>query len=281
MTISTRTAVQQKNNRRFGDIRHSRGSKVATAAYVASGTMLAAYGISRRSWLGAALAATGAALVYQGISGSAKPYSGKVRVGYTIGRPPEDVYNFVREAANWKGFMHGIEMESTDADSFKLIFGKPAGFSVISEAVITDEAPGRFIAWTSKDSKSDAPNSDAPSPDVSGSEPSNSEASPLRHRGVVRFQPAPGGRGTEISVALEFSAPAGQVARAVASFVGWDPEQLVRESLRKLKELLEAGEIASTRGQPVGDRGLKGAALRVLYREASAEDADTSRLAGD
>jgi len=86
----------------------------------------------------------------------------------------------------------------------------------------------------------------------------------------------------EISVALEYKAAAGPVARTLASLVGWGPEQIVRESLRHLKQLMEAGEIPTTAGQPVGARGMKGAALRVLYREGPTEDAtEQTRMAGD
>lgn len=56
----------------------------------------------------------------------------------------------------------------------------------------------------------------------------------------------------------------------------------MRESLRHVKQLLEAGEIPTTIGQPVGRRGLKGAAMRVIYRERPSEDAvEQTRLAGD
>ena len=57
---------------------------------------------------------------------------------------------------------------------------------------------------------------------------------------------------------------------------------MVRESLRHLKQLIEAGEIPTTAGQPVGNRGMRGAAQRVLYREGPTEDAtEQVRLAGD
>lgn len=231
-------------------------AKIGAAATILGGTALTAYGISRRTWGGAALAIGGACIACYGISDAAKPYSGKVRVSYTIGILPEDVYAFVRDSQKWPQFLHGLAMETAANDSLKLTFGEPAGFKVVSEVEITDEETGKFIAW-------------------------NSGSGPLQHRGVIHFKPAPGERGTEISVAFEFKASAGPVARAVAQFVGWDPEQLVRESLRHLKELLEAGEIPTTSGQSVGARGFKGAALRVLYREGSAEDSTQIRMAGD
>jgi uncharacterized membrane protein len=202
------------------------------------------------------LAAGGACLTAYGVSDATKPYSGAIRISYTIGKTPAEVYKFVRDPQNWSRFLQGLSMESMGENSLKLTFGEAAGFRVISEARVTDEETGNFIAWSS-------------------------DAGPLQHQGVVRFKPAPGERGTEISVAFEFKAPAGPVARAVAKFVGWDPEQLVRESLRHLKQLLEAGEIPTTTNQSVGARGLYGAALRVLYRETPSEDSKQTRMAGD
>jgi uncharacterized membrane protein len=252
MTITTRrTDFRQSDFSQRPD-----SPKLATAAYVLGGTAIAAYGITRRNWAGAALAVGGASLIFYGINDAIRPYSGRVRVSYTIGAPVEAVFAYVRNPETWSRFLQGLGMESTGDETLKLTFGEPAGFKIISEARVTDEGKGEFIAWCSG-------------------------AGPLQHRGVVRFRPAPGERGTEISLAFEFEAPAGPVARAVAQFVGWDPEQMARESLRHLKELLEAGEIPTTNNQPVGARGFKGAALRVLYREAPTEGSAKTRMAGD
>lgn len=150
-----------------------------------------------------------------------------------------------------------LRLESRGDGRLRLTIGKPAGIDLESRVEITDHKPGEYIAWASDELM-------------------------LEHRGVIRFDKAPGARGTEVKVALEFKAPAGPIARALASLVGWEPEQLVRESLRHLKQLLEAGEIPTTVGQPVGQRGLKGAAMRVIYRERPSEDAiEQARLAGD
>jgi uncharacterized membrane protein len=104
----------------------------------------------------------------------------------------------------------------------------------------------------------------------------------LEHRGVIHFKQAPGNRGTEVSVALEYKAPAGPIARGLASLVGWGPEQVVRESLRHLKQLMEAGEIPTTKGQPSGARGIRGTAKRIMFREGPSEQAvEQTRMAGD
>jgi hypothetical protein len=82
-------------------------------------------------------------------------------------------------------------------------------------------------------------------------------------------------------VALEYKAPTGPISRAAALFAGLDPEQLVREGLRQIKQLMEAGEIPTTVGQSVGGRGLKGTAKRVLFRERPVAEFEPERLAGD
>jgi hypothetical protein len=40
---------------------------------------------------------------------------------------------------------------------------------------------------------------------------------------------------------------------AIAKLFGEEPESQIKEDLRRLKQMLEAGEIASTEGQPAGE----------------------------
>ena len=44
---------------------------------------------------------------------------------------------------------------------------------------------------------------------------------------------------------------------AVATMLGENPEQQVREDLRHLKQVLEAGEIPTIDGQPMGPRAMR------------------------
>jgi uncharacterized membrane protein len=232
-------------------------SKSETILTLASGTALAAYGATRRDWIGAGIAGAGGYLLYRGATNLRRPYQGRVRVGFTIEKSAEEIYEFVRQPEHWNRFLHAIELEPLTDGRLTLKLGTPAGLDIESRIEITDHSSPDYIAWAS-----------------------NGQF--LEHRGVIRFKKAPGNRGTEISVALEYKAPAGPIARSLASLVGWDPEQMVRESLRHLKQLMEAGEIPTTAGQPVGNRGIRGAAKRVLYREGPTEDAtEQVRLAGD
>ena len=65
----------------------------------------------------------------------------------------------------------------------------------------------------------------------------------------MEFRPAPGGRGTEVRVALTYKPPAGMAGAVVAKLFGEEPTQQVQDELRRFKQLVEAGEIATTDGQ--------------------------------
>jgi hypothetical protein len=70
----------------------------------------------------------------------------------------------------------------------------------------------------------------------------------------VRFKPAPGGRGTEVRVELRYDPPAGPIGKAVARLFGQAPQQQVASDLRRLKQVLETGQIiaseATLHGRP-------------------------------
>jgi len=83
----------------------------------------------------------------------------------------------------------------------------------------------------------------------------------------MRFRPAPGNRGTEVLLGVEYRSAAPLVMRALGLLSGDDPEQRAREALRGMKQLLETGEIPTTKGQPSGRRGLKGRVMERLLRE--------------
>jgi uncharacterized membrane protein len=238
MTIKTSIANDRSPRPQFGQDSH----RLKMAGSILAGTTLAAIGIYRRSLFGTVLALGGGYLAYRGIEGNMQSPSGAARVGFTINRPLNEVYAFVRDPQNWKQVVQGCEIETTSQKSFRLTLGANPRKAIESEVWITDEQDNDFVAWSS-------------SPGT------------IFHRGVLHVRPAAGNRGTELLVALEFHLPGGPLSRAIALSAGLDPEQVVRESLRRVKNLLEAGEIPTTVGQPSGARGMKGAVLRVALRE--------------
>jgi uncharacterized membrane protein len=80
----------------------------------------------------------------------------------------------------------------------------------------------------------------------------------------VLFEPAATGRGTIVRLSIHYSPAGGRLTAALARLLRQDPQTQVQEDLRRFKQLLEAGEVATTRGQPSGRRSLIGRAARLF-----------------
>jgi len=153
-------------------------------------------------------------------SGAGAAERGQVRQTITIGRPVEEVYQFWRNFENLPRFMSNLESVRVTGDRrshWKAM--APAGESVEWDAELVDDRPNELISWRS------LPQSQIP------------------NRGQVEFRPAPGNRGTEIQVDLQYEPPAGQIGQVVARLFGKEPGQQVPTDLRRLKQILEAGDI--------------------------------------
>lgn len=153
--------------------------------------------------------------------------SGRVRIERvtTINKPVHEVYEFWRQFQNFPRFMRHIESVEVLGDRRSRWRAKaPAGRTVEWEAEILEDRQDEWIAWRS----------------LPGSQIENS--------GSVRFAPAPGGRGTEVRVQLQYSPPAGRFGRGIAWLFGEEPEQQIHEDLRRFKQLMETGEIPLSDG---------------------------------
>jgi uncharacterized membrane protein len=138
----------------------------------------------------------------------------------TINRPVEEVYRFWRDFQNFPRFMRHLQsVDVIDERRSRWRANAPAGFSVEWTAEITDDRPNERLAWRSI------------------------EGSQVEHAGEVLFSHAPGARGTEVRVRLEYAPPAGTVGWGIARLFGEEPEQQVRYDLRRFKQLVEAGEV--------------------------------------
>lgn len=137
----------------------------------------------------------------------------------TINRPPETVYHFWRDLANLPRFM--AHLESVEVDNGKSTWRAkaPAGTHIEWEAEITLDRANEAIAWRSL------------------------EGALVPNRGVVRFTPAPGDRGTEVMVELKYDPPGGAIAAAMAKLFGEEPSQQIAGDLRRLKQMLETGDV--------------------------------------
>ena len=160
---------------------------------------------------------------------SGKEDGGRVNKTIIINRSPQELYSYWRNFQNFPRFMDYLEsVQITGERRSHWIAKGPAGKRVEWDAEITADEPNELIAWRSL------------------------EGSDVEHSGSVRFRPARGGRGTFLRVELEYRPPAGMVGVAVAKVFGRAPDQEIHESLLRLKQLMEAGEIITTDGQPAG-----------------------------
>ncbi|HKQ08294.1 MAG TPA: SRPBCC family protein [Blastocatellia bacterium] len=138
----------------------------------------------------------------------------------TINRAPEEVYRFWRDFENLPRFMSHLEsVQVSDQKRSHWVAKAPAGTTVEWDAEIIEDRPNQLIAWRS----------------IEGADVDNS--------GTVRFDRAPGNRGTEVRVEVEYNPPAGALGAAVAKLFGEAPEQQIKGDLRRLKQVLEAGEV--------------------------------------
>lgn len=74
---------------------------------------------------------------------------------------------------------------------------------------------------------------------------------PVPQRGRIDLVPAPGDRGTEIRAELRYH-PGGPLRRLVGLARGDDPDQRLRDTLRRVKALVECGQVIDTHGDPSG-----------------------------
>jgi uncharacterized membrane protein len=156
---------------------------------------------------------------------------GRVHVEYvaTIARPIGEVYQFWRDFQNFPRFMRQLEsVRELGPRRSRWRARGPGGMTIEWDAEILSERQDEMIAWRSV------------------------EGSDVRHSGAVIFEHAPGARGTEVRVVLEYVPPAGSLGRAVAWLFGQDPRQQVREDLRRFKQIMETGEVALSDGPGLG-----------------------------
>ena len=218
-----------------------------------AGGALAIYGLTRRTWGGAVLALVGGTLIHRGSTGHCYMYDAlgvstagtdtgnplvsvpaghgiKVEKSVTVNRSPEEVYRFWRDFQNLPRFMNHLERVSDLGNGRSHWVAKaPAGGTVEWDAEIYNEKENELIAWRSL------------------------EGSDVQSAGSVAFRPAPGGRGTEITVELQYNPPAGIAGALFARLFGEEPAQQIREDLHRLQQVMEAGEVPTTQGQPIGE----------------------------
>ncbi|HEX8249167.1 MAG TPA: SRPBCC family protein [Pyrinomonadaceae bacterium] len=216
------------------------------------GGALLLYGVRRGGALGILASLVGGGLALRGITGhchlydslnidtsekgdNASPFhkgflASKIHVtkSITINKSPAELYQFWHNFENLPQFMTHLESVTvTDEKRSHWKAKAPLGTSVEWDAEVTSDIENERIGWKS----------------IEGSEIPNS--------GVVEFRPT-SNRGTELRVVLTYEPPAGELGALIAKLLGEEPNQQVRDDLRRFKQLMESGTIMTVDGQTSG-----------------------------
>jgi uncharacterized membrane protein len=144
----------------------------------------------------------------------------------TINKPRAEVFAFWRDFGNLPHFMSHVKAVETQGDLTRWTIEGPFGRDFRLETRIVDDREGEQIAWRS------------------------TEASDIDTEGKVMFRDAPGGRGTQVEAIISYVPPAGEIGRWVAKVLQAEPALQSRRELKRLKMLMEAGEIATNATRP-------------------------------
>jgi uncharacterized membrane protein len=185
---------------------------------------------------------TGASLIYRGMSGHCKLYqrlgidtsqdekqSGvsngrgrKITVSVHINRDRRDLYDLWRNLSNLPNVMQHLQsVTPLDDQRSRWVARGPLDQSLEWDAEIITDRPGEVIAWQS-----------LPGADVDNA-------------GSVHFSEPASGIGTVLEVSIKYDPPGGWVVAKLANLLGQGLQQEVNEDLRRFKQLMETGEIAT------------------------------------
>jgi hypothetical protein len=89
-------------------------------------------------------------------------------------------------------------------------------------------------------------------------------------RAIVEFRHAPGGRGTEVRVEMDY-APRGVIDAALAKVMGGDPTGRVRQDLKRFKQIIETGEVVLSEGPSLWRPSQPAEDVRDIRRSAGLE----------
>ena len=144
-----------------------------------------------------------------------------VIVSYAIAKQPEELFQFWRNFENLPRFMRHLKSVTCQGPTRSHWVARgPAKIDVEWDAEIINEENNRLISWRTVGEA-----------DVDSA-------------GTVLFVPAVDGQGTRVHVNLDYIPPAGKVGKVIAKLFGDEPEQLIRDDLRRFKQLMETGEAA-------------------------------------
>jgi uncharacterized membrane protein len=157
---------------------------------------------------------------------------GSIRLTSTIAinQPPSATYEFWRRLENLPRFIRHLEtVQEREEGKSHWRLRVPGGAAIEWDAEITQDRPNELITWRS----------------IGGG--------PVSSEGAVRFLMGPKGDGTLLRVSMRYRARRGAlgVPRLVTLF-GKPGAGVLKQDLRRLKQILETGAVLTTEGQSHG-----------------------------
>jgi uncharacterized membrane protein len=150
----------------------------------------------------------------------------------TVNAPREAVFAFWRDFRNFPRFMENIESVRVDDNRRShWVVKAPAGRTVEWDSEIIEEEDGRIIAWRSLD------------------------GADIKNTGLIEFRDGPPGRGTEVTATIVYDPPAGDLGKLIAKLFGKEPKVQARRDLRRFKQLMETGEVSTSKAPDAAPRG--------------------------
>jgi uncharacterized membrane protein len=146
----------------------------------------------------------------------------------TVGKTRQQLYDEWRDFTRFPRFMENVDkIEKLDEQRSRWTIKAPLGSTVEVVTRITDDEPGKLIAWESE------------------------PGSQIETQGRVEFIDAPPERGTYVRLTMRYSPPGGIVGKGLAKLFQREPKIQSRRDLRRFKQLVETGEV-STNASPSG-----------------------------
>jgi uncharacterized membrane protein len=140
----------------------------------------------------------------------------------TINKPVAELYAYWRDLSNLPSFMDNVvSIASIDSQRSHWVVKAPAGKTVEWDARITEDQPNALLAWTSE------------------------EGADVANSGRIEFRDA-GARGTVVIATIAYDPPAGAIGKLIAKMFQREPAIQARRDLRRFKQLMETGEIATS-----------------------------------
>jgi uncharacterized membrane protein len=193
----------------------------------AAATALAAYGFKRGGVVGTAVGIVGAGLTAgELVAATGMPLTHstpiEVRQSIEVMASPEEAYGIWSHFGEFPRFMANVvEVRKTGDRTWHWVVEGSLGQHVEWDAEMTADEPGEYIAW-------------------------RSTTAGIDDGGEVHFERTE--HGTHVLVIMTFGQPVGPIGAVVAKVSGGAPDALVRQDLRRFKQLIEAGGFAQASG---------------------------------